>query len=192
MVRAINAELLAKISEPMFYPIVFVWIDWPDDPVRVHSNVGPIDWNGNRYTGIGDLGSINVPVEGQGLVPEELQLTLTAELSEVMARAASITQRNRSVKAWLGCTTEPGGRVQVGEPLEVFFGTVDNTPFQQDQDGVEAAISVIAKSGPSARSNAAIVHTNEDQQKRYSTDTGFQRVSHANKWQTNLPQWPAL
>lgn len=194
LTRGADPALISALSENPFYPIAIVRIDWPDEngnAVRVHSGTGTLSWKGNTWLGLGDLGSISAPEETETLVPEELRLTLRGTLTELLALSSEDDHRGDDVFMWVGCTTTPGGTTLKGDPELGFYGTIDETPFQESEDGTLAELTVIARSGPPARADAEVVHSDEDQQSKYPGDTLFRRVAHAEKFNSNPPQWPA-
>ncbi|WP_299145976.1 hypothetical protein [uncultured Tateyamaria sp.] len=189
--RAIDAALAVTLASGFIKPVVFVHIDWPDNPVWVHSNTGEIEWNGQIWAGVGDLGSLTIPEEGEGIVPSEARLTIMGDAETALDESARQDVRGRVVSIWVGSTETPGGTDLVGEPLDAFSGTVDVPDYEDLERGLTAAFAIDVATGPGARSGAQIVHSDEDQQARFPGDTLFRRVSHAEKWRTNPPQFPA-
>ncbi|CUH66806.1 hypothetical protein TG4357_02650 [Thalassovita gelatinovora] len=189
--RVVDPVLLAELSKPMFHPIALLHVDWPVTPLRVHSGRGNLTWGGDLYKGLGKIGKVSVPGEDIGLVPGEAVLQLVGPIAEVLGDVAEQQARGRLVQIWVGCTTKAGGNVLIGDPFEAFAGAIDENNFELSPDRTAARLSLQVKSGPSARSSARIVHSDEAQQAAYPGDTLFRRVAHAAKWRTNPPQWPA-
>jgi hypothetical protein len=187
--RGIDADLLAALSAPQFYPVLLAYIDWPDGALRVHSGVGDISFDGEAWLGVGKLGSVSIPAEGSGIVPGEIQLTLQAPLADLLDLATETEQRGHVVQVWVGCTETPGRGPLIGTPVSGFYGTITGTPFRLRADGSLSEISVVAAGGPPARAEAEVVHSDADQQALFSGDTFFRRIAHAEKVAANPPQW---
>jgi len=189
--RAVDTTLKTALADGFINPIVFVYIDWPDNPVRVHSNVGVITWAGQTWAGAGELGNLTIPEEGEGIVPQGARLTIIGDTATALDEGARQDVRNKVVQIWVGVTTTPGGRDLIGEPMNAFAGVVDASTYEDLDRGVSAMFGVDVSTGVPARNAAQIVHSDEDQQARFFSDTLFRRVSHAAKWRTRPPTWPA-
>lgn len=198
--RAVDTTMLTHITAAQragrpIYPVGLLFVDWPGDPAYAHSNKGNLTWGGQTWQGVGGIGGISIPGEAEGLVPEEAQFLMVAPLAQALDLAVNAGVRGRRVLAYLGVTTTPGGTTLIGEPLQVFAGYAVGSPdpdsFQYAPDGSSAVFTLRAKAGQPARSTASIVHTSEDQNKRYPGDTFFDRCGEGGNWRSVPPQWPA-
>jgi len=194
--RSVDPTLLAEFAKDAIYPVTFVFIDWPSDPVRAHSGAGTLAWDGHNWAGVGEIGRIDVPQEVAGMPPTEASFVVLMPIDEALNAAITDGLRGREVQVWVGATTEPGGTTLAGTPMSVFSGFVvgnDNPDaFTMSEDGMTAIFQVRAQAGQPARAAASIVHSYEDQEALFPGDTFFRRVSEAGKWRTTPPQWPAL
>lgn len=188
--RDIDVALLAALSAEEIYPVALVFIDWPTGPVRAHTNPGMITFGSEEYAGVGELGSIRIPDEATSIVPESAVIVIASETTGLLTYADEEQARGREVGIWLGLTTEPGGTTLIGAPERVFTGSVVGSSFELSQNRRVATLSIDVKAGQPARSGAQVVHSNEDQQALFPGDTFFERVAHAEKWNTNPDSWP--
>lgn len=191
LVRDIDPLLLAEYQKPIFYPVALVYLDAPDNKLFLHSGVGSLSFDGETWLGLGQIGSIDIPIETAGAVPEEAVLSIVGPVENLLAEADDARIRGRQVDIYAGCTTTPGGSILIGEPLRVFTGSMGKSDFKLDASRKGARFSVRIKSGQPARSGAQIAHSDEDQQSKFPGDTMFRRVSNAAKWAASPPQWPA-
>ena len=188
--REIDPALLAALIGDMIYPIALTYLDWPGQAIRLHTNVGELEWNGQTWRGWGELGKLIIPDEGSGLIPEEAELHTLGPIAEVLSDLDEAQDAvGRSVQIWVGSTTEPGNLVLDGEPIEAFSGVIADNDAEISEDGSVAKIIERIRSGPSARARAEVTHSDEDQQARFAGDTLFRRVAHAEKLRANPPQW---
>lgn len=185
--REIDPLLIAAFSYPgMFYPIAICRIEWPGGDVLVHSGVGDLEWNGDTYRGIGQLGGISTPEEAPGIVPSELGLSIAGELSALL-QAQDELERNSLVQIWLGATTMPGEPSSglIGEPMQIGSAFIDSDG-ELTPESTELLLNAV--SGSPARSSAQITHSSEDQKSKYPNDTFFDRASFADAWKQNFPR----
>ncbi|MEH6522567.1 hypothetical protein [Sulfitobacter sp.] len=189
--RDIDPLLLAEYQKPIFYPIAMVYLDVPDGELFLHSGVGELSLDGQTWLGLGKIGSITIPIEAGGAVPEEAVLGVAGPADELLALADDQNTRGRQVDIYSGCTTTPGGAILIGAPLRVFTGSMGKSDFNLGEGRKLSTFSVKVKSGQPARSGAQIVHSDEEHQAKHPGDTMFRRVSNAAKWAKSPPQWPA-
>lgn len=177
LLRTMSSALLAEVSKPFFFPVVLVYFDWPGAPIRAHSGVGPITWNGQIWTGVGRFGQISLPEETSGgVTPTEMSMSIYSDYDDIESYTdANVRGRNGSV--YIGATTTPGGNVIIGA-TELFSGKGNGLRFNttiSDNDTGETeiyhGIEVTLKSGQSARTPTTIYHSLEDQQRTYPNDT---------------------
>ena len=122
--RVIHPDTLAAIAAGNFCPVVMVYLDWPDGPVRVHSNIGTITWQGEEWLGLGKFGGITSPEEGMGLAQNAASLQLIGAPDE-MDDYLDSPIRGRRGEIWFGVVTERAGNVLIGEPFSIFTGYMD-------------------------------------------------------------------
>lgn len=81
-----------------------VYIDWPTAPVYLHTRVGEKYWDGQIWTGVGSLGSIDAATTGsqQG----QINLVLNTVDLAVVNEAIKDDAVGREVKVYLACTDE--------------------------------------------------------------------------------------
>lgn len=179
--RTISAPLLVALSDPYFFPVMFVWLDWPGGVIRASSSTASITWGGNTYLGVGKFGSVSVPEESSSGVPTDFSLSIVCDLPELATYADAVVRR-REGTIWLGATTTRGGNVLRGNPMELVSGTMDtmvlSTEVESTEDQVVVAytLSVGMTTGPGMRTMASMQHSHEDQVRQYPTDTAGMRL----------------
>ncbi|MCL4065348.1 hypothetical protein M3484_01995 [Pseudomonas sp. GX19020] len=181
LMRVIHPETLAALSGPSFHPVVLVWLDWPDATMFAHSGTGPITWDGHIWQGVGKFGQVDLPEESTSGVPVDLSLSLVCNLEE-LADYADAQIRQRPGAIWLGVTTEPGGNLLIGEPVELGRGTMDTLVLSVTVEGEDGATLILYRltvgltTGPGYRTAAAISHSHEDQSRQYPADTAGKKL----------------
>jgi hypothetical protein len=150
-------------------PFVFVELDYPGGFVRVNSTDREVTFNGNPYSGVGDLGSISVIGEGAGLQAQGVKLALSG-IDPVFVSAAFENAQRRPGKVWVGFFDADFGLVI--DPVLVFSGLIDNTTVDF---GETATIMVILESRLITWERPKIQrYTNEAQQQLFPGDKFFE------------------
>ncbi|WP_406870448.1 hypothetical protein ABEB22_12545 [Thioclava sp. 'Guangxiensis'] len=177
LTRGCPAAMLEAISGPVFYPVVFVYLDWPNAPVRAHSGVGVLTWGGEEWQGVGKWGTLSVPAEvGGSMVATEATVTLVAG-ADKFDDFVDAAIRNREGEIHIGCVADRpgtvGGAVLLADPVAIFFGTMDamSMTIEPTEAGVQSSMSITLATGPGARSAATVYHSEQDQARAYPGDT---------------------
>lgn len=194
LTRGTPSALLASISGPYFHPIVLAFIDWPGEPLRAHSGRGDIVFAGQTWIGVGRFGGIEVPDEAMSGVASEFRMSLVTDFPDIEPYTDTVI-RGRVGQLFLGATQTPGGNDLIGA-VEIVTGTADGMGMKFDvieQDGqtIDAyRIEVTMTTGPSMRSAASVVHSNEDQRRAYPNDTAGRHLilAEANAQKTLWPE----
>ena len=195
LIREIDEDLLAALAEP-FHPVVLVFVDWPDDPVRVHSGSGTITWGGHDWTGLNGLnaGTVTLPDEAASLAMVEGAAVVGGDPDRIDAVLADAeAAKGAAVQVWFGAVTERAGTVLIGEPFEAFSGKVGAVSDEDAPDGefdMLRRVTVQLVSGPSQRARASAHHSYEDQRRTDPTDTAGRWVIGAvSNLVAALPKW---
>jgi hypothetical protein len=172
LVRNVDPALLAALSAPVFFPIILVYLDWPNAPVRVHSNVGQVSFDSQTWSGVGNFGDMTIPEEAKGLASQSAELRLVGLPDELDAYLDDPI-RNRAAKVWFGAVTERTGNVLLAPPAEVFSGYMDamRDVTAVDDQGLTRGVILTVAQGPSQRARAEVYHTYEDQITAFPGDT---------------------
>lgn len=176
LTRGVPAPMLAAMAGT-FYPVAFVYLDWPGATLRAHTGVGAITWGGQSWAGVGPMGSISIPAESGGsMVATEAALSLVADPMELDSYADDVI-RNLAGEIYLGVVSarpgQPGGTTLVSDPVTIFSGLMDALVIEVEptDTGVNHRATVTLITGPGARSDAAVYHSDQDQGRKYPGDT---------------------
>lgn len=196
LTRGIHPDLLAALEAGAFHPVTLVFVDWPGDPVRVHSGSGTITWGGHNWVGLHEVnaGSVTLPEEAASLGMVEGALTVGGDpdkFDEVLDDADDA--RGVAAQVWFGAVTERNGNVLIGAPFSVFSGTCGAV---SDSESAEGEIDTIRRvtvqlvSGPSQRSTGGAAHSWHDQRRIDPEDTAGRWVTAAiSSFVEAIPKW---
>lgn len=173
MTRDISSDLRTAIHETAIYPVYLIELMYDDAPLRVHSGIGTLMFNGNPYLGVGQFGSIASMAEASDQATTFIDLTLSGIESGDIAIQLSEHYQGRIGTVWLGLKNIDTGALIT--PTIIFRGLMDNAKISLD--GKTGSITV--------RLNSPLVtwdspnlqrYTQVDQQEKYPDDKGFEYV----------------
>lgn len=187
--RAVHEDTLAALNG-IFHPVLMVYLDWPGGAVRAHSGAGTITWDGHNWLGVGQFGEVEIPGEAPGLAASNVSLSLLGVPPDIWDTLEAPI-RNRPGRLWVALTTQPGGNVLVGEPIDLFIGHMDAMRYRlrREDGGVSHAVQIDLGSGPGARSSSAVLHSLEDQADKFPGDTAGRHLINVEAHAENEP-WP--
>ena len=137
--RTIDAAFLDAIGQALWFPVVFVDVDWPSGRVNVHSAAGPLTWGGFVWDGIGNFGQISIPDDSTGSAIGRATLRLYGLLSEELADLATPSPRNVEVSIYVGALAEPADAGAtpslIGTPVSLYHGRCDTQVFKITGEG---------------------------------------------------------
>jgi hypothetical protein len=171
--RVIDPPVLADMGG-RFHPAMLAYVDWPGDPVRVHSGIGPMTWGGHTWRGVGHLGGISLPAERGDLGSVPGQFTLGGDNATINAiHAAAPAALGAEVLVWFVTVTSRAGPVRVGEPFDLWSGYVSDFHDRHAREGrgYRRLLTVEIMPGPSQRATAQAYHSEADQARFFPGDT---------------------
>ena len=118
MPRQISAALRTALLNPDPSKVkVFnmVHLDLETQPLYVHNDVGTVEWRGQSWTGLGDLGQVSEVVEDGVIAPGRFNLSLNGLKPEWLADARSERHMGRRADVYLAAVGIADGLLR-GDP----------------------------------------------------------------------------
>lgn len=170
--RNLDPATLSALSKAQIFPILLLHLDWPDGEVRVHSNVGMLEYDNALWRGVGGAGTLQLPGEQTGLLSQPAQVRLMG-VPDDLDEFLDAPIRNREGEILFGLTTERAGNVLVGAPFSIFIGYMDamRDIVVADDGTLRRDLVLDLASGPSQRAFTELYHTYEDQITAHPGDT---------------------
>jgi hypothetical protein len=173
--RPATVAMLTELAKPNIMPVLFVELDFASGYVRLSTAGGPLSWNGQTWIGAGMLGTVEAMKESTNLEAHGVRLTLSGIDPEVIAIALGESYQGRPARVWLALINEAGAIV--ADPLLVVSGRMDT---MQVTPGATAAVSIAVENDLAMWARPQVTRfTNEDQQRLYPGDKGFEYVVEA-------------
>lgn len=179
-------------------PVLFADLFFDSGTLRIFTGYGTMEFNGETYTGGGNLIGISSIEETQDSVAKGIMCTLTGIPSTNIALALTERSRGRPFKLYLGMISstsyvelEPGDGVVeledesgyvrienelVSTPYRIFSGLMDVIEItdQGDTSALRLSVENILITG---QRNKISRYTQIDQQKTFPTDLGFNLIN---------------
>lgn len=194
--RDISPEMEAALHAPNVQPVLMAELYFDSATVRLWSGIGTLTWNGNDFTGGGNLISISEIQESQGLEAKGMTCTLTGIPSNIIGTVLLENQRGRPFRLYLGVVsinnnvlledgdyvlTEDGGNVLlentlVDIPYRIFSGLMDTMEIIDTGETSLVNLNVESIMIVGQR-NKVRRYTAEDQKKYYPNDKGLDFIA---------------
>lgn len=174
MARDLDAGTLAAIEAAVKRPVLFFLGTFATGTLRLWSGVGEFVWDGQVWTGAGQMLGISQIEEADDLVAVSCTVSLAGESQALLSANIGAARQGLPGRVWVGFLDEAGDLV--GEPFEAFSGRFD-VPDILD-DGIECRLSARYESRLIGLTRPRIRRwTHQDQQLRSPGDKGFEFVT---------------
>jgi hypothetical protein len=171
--------MLAQLTASNIKPALFLKMQFNTGPIFVWSGNVPINWNGQQWTGLGQLGTISAVEESSELAAVNVTFTLTNIPQDLLQDALSEVRQGNPVQLWFG-TLGDNNNV-LADPLQIFAGRMDTPTI--DEGALTGSISISVESRLIDLNRARERrYTHQDQQIDHPGDLGFQYVQQIQQW----------
>jgi len=155
MSRDITAATETASSSDTVNAAYIVEMEFDAGTVRLWSGIGSLSWDGQSWDGVGELGGISSIQEEAGAVSTGISLELSFNDTDILDDILNEDYQGRSVRVWLAFFDS--SMAIVDDPVQVFGGLMDSW------------LRVLERKTSRTR-------TDQDQDRRYSGDRGFEHV----------------
>lgn len=172
--RDLDSSQQAAVASRYVRPIYLLQLVFDDATLFFHTGVGTFIWNGDTYTGAGNLLTIDLPEETTDIAAREATFSLSGIPDSILAVALNENYSGRPVKVWYGFLDNAGALI--GSPVQEFAGSMDVMTISEDPSSPTISLTAesdLAKLGRSKERR----YTAEDQKMDYPDDTGFDYVA---------------
>jgi len=138
MARDLTSGMTDAISGAVVRPIVFFEGVFASGTLRMFSGIGTIDWDGETWTGGGDMTGISAISESAQVAARGVSVSLNGFDSAHVSLALQDLRQGKSGKIWLGFVDDSDAII--ADPKLAFTGRLDTA--QLDDNGDTASIVV--------------------------------------------------
>ncbi|WP_299733837.1 hypothetical protein [uncultured Endozoicomonas sp.] len=96
-----DSALRLALTQDSVTPLMLLEIAFKNGTTRVHSGLGEIIFEGQKFLGLGDIGKVSVIRQESGDRPDRLNLTLSSFDDSVRGEALEARYVGQPVKLWL-------------------------------------------------------------------------------------------
>lgn len=180
----LSPHAAASATSPVAAPVVLVELDFASGPFRAWTGLGPLNWAGKVFEGVGSIGAVGEVEETVELRAVRLTLALSPVPQEVVDIAlAERSFRLRPARLW-GALIDAEGAF-VADPFPLWAGLMDT---MEVTDGAEPRVALTCESRLVDLERAEVRrYTDADQQAEYPGDRFFEYVPALQEAEIRLP-----
>lgn len=172
--RALTAGLKTATEASSISLILLAAFNFSSGYVRVWTGYGDLTWDGNTYSGVGDLGNIGNIEETAEIAAKGTNFSLSGIPSSLIALALADAYQGRSAQLWIGALDTSGAIIV--DPYQIFSGRMDVIEIQDGGDTSSISLSAESRLIDLNRSRERR-YTDEDQRIDYPTDEGLKFIA---------------
>lgn len=172
--REITGAVQSEIVKKEVSPVLLARLETSQGNVLAWTGIGNLQFGGETYLGIGDLGKIGpVKEAGDEIKANMVSFQLSGIPTELISVALGAQYQGRSARLWLGFM-DNGNLIE--DPILIFDGRMDVMDI--DEGPEQSTISITAESRLADLNRARVRrYTNEDQQHAYPNDKFLEYVA---------------
>lgn len=171
MARDLTAGMQSEVQAQSLRPVIFYEGEFASGTLRLWTGIGTFSWNGQSWTGAGNLLAISPVVETPDVRAVPMKAQLSGMPPSLVALAYGQTRQGKPGRVWFGAMDAAG--TIVPDPYLAFVGRLDVTEDEDDDESAMITISyenrLIDLERPRVRR-----WTHEDQQIDHPGDLGLQ------------------
>lgn len=172
--RSLHANVSVGVMAQLVRPALLCEIQFPTGTVNIWTGQGTITWDSKTWTGTGELVGFSSFPETTDGSSQGTQIILSGIDSTILDDSVNDEFQGSPVSIWVAILSESG--TVTADPFKQFGGLIDTGEIRDD--GEKATITINAES-------RLIDHlrprqwryTNQDQQKLYPGDKGFEFIA---------------
>lgn len=170
MTAALEAALIAKDVRPA----LFFEGEFASGFVRIWSGLGTIAWNGQSWTGLGNLIGFQGVDEGSEVIARGTSIALSGVPTSMVSAAITDAQQGLPGRIWVGLLAADGSIIV--DPVEAFVGRLDVPTVADGQDTCTVSITYESRL-IDLNTPRELRYTDQSQQQLYPGDRGFEYVT---------------
>lgn len=170
MSRALTASLLAQITAAVLRPVFFYEGQFATGTVRLWSGLGTITWDGQSWTGAGDLINFSPIDENSEIRAAGFNVSLNGQSAAILALSMAQVRHGYPGKIWIGAVNDSGAIVS--DPFLAFSGRADAPEIVDEGDTATITLAYESRLIDLDKTRERR-YTHEDQQIDYAGDQGF-------------------
>lgn len=174
MARDLTAGFITEINAESLRPAIFGKFFYDSGTLFLWTGVGSKVWNGDTYTGLGNLVSVGRIEESQNLKANGIQLGLSGLDTGNISLALNEDYSGRRVELYYAVLDSAWA--VIADPYMFFAGNMDVMEIQDDPNGEARILMTVENEMVALFKTNGRMFTAEDQKAYYPTDTGLDYI----------------
>jgi len=174
MARDLSVDAAAAVAASAIRLANLVRLEFDSGIVRFWSGIGPLVWDGQTFTGAGQLGAISAAEESAETKATGRVLTLSGISSGMIAIALGEHYQGRFVTSWIALLDS--NWALISDPICDFSGRMDVMSVADEGETCTITVSAGNRLIDLERADETSYYTDADQQAKYPGDRGLEFV----------------
>ena len=173
MSRNLSAGVISEITSPDLSPFLLFEGVFASGTLRVWSGVGDLSWNSYTWSGVGSLASISSVTETAETSAQGITVSLSGIPSSLVSLFLGDVRQGSAGKVYLGFMND--SNQVISSPYMLFEGRLDVPAMEESGETAVISITYESRLIDLERPRESR-YTDEDQQREFSGDLGFEFV----------------
>ena len=173
MSRELTSGVISEITSPDLAPFLLFEGVFASGTLRVWSGIGDLSWNSYTWSGVGSLASISSITEAAETSAQGITVSLSGIPSSLVSLFLGDVRQGSVGKVYLGFMN--ASNQVIDSPFMLFEGRLDVPSMEESGDSAIISISYESRLIDLERPRESR-YTNEDQQREFAGDLGFEFV----------------
>lgn len=173
MSRELTSGVVSEITSPDLAPFLLFEGVFASGTLRVWSGIGDLSWNSYTWSGVGSLASISSITEAAETSAQGITVSLSGIPSSLVSLFLGDVRQGSVGKVYLGFMNS--SNQVIDSPFMLFEGRLDVPSMEESGDSAIISISYESRLIDLERPRESR-YTNEDQQREFAGDLGFEFV----------------
>lgn len=173
MSRNLGSSIVSEITSAQMSPFLLFEGEFASGTLRLWSGIGDLSWNSYTWTGVGSLASISSVTETADTSAQGITVSLSGIPSSLVSLFLGDVRQGSAGKVYLGFTDSSGD--VISSPYMLFEGRLDVPAMEESAESAVISITYESRLIDLERPRESR-YTNEDQQREFAGDLGFEFV----------------
>lgn len=173
MSRNLGSSIVSEITSAQMSPFLLFEGEFASGTLRLWSGIGDLSWNSYTWTGVGSLASISSVTETADTSAQGITVSLSGIPSSLVSLFLGDVRQGSAGKVYLGFADSSGD--VISSPYMLFEGRLDVPAMEESAESAVISITYESRLIDLERPRESR-YTNEDQQREFAGDLGFEFV----------------
>lgn len=178
MSRTMDSTMQAALASNYLRLAIFAQLQFVSSTEYVWSGRGSINWNGETWQGVGDLGAISAISEDSSLTAQGLTISLSGIDPTLLTEALTEIQQGLPAQLWLVLADEQCNPI---DSILCYAGRMDQPTIDEGTDTATISIAIENRLSDLQRAQFRRL-TDQDQRLKYPNDDGFRFINQLQDW----------